>query len=60
MLMYRRISQLKALSIGIDLDESGINSRVFFKGRGVEIFDKIHPSLILREASTVSRSLLVL
>jgi hypothetical protein len=59
--MYRRISQLKAWSIDIDLDESGINRQVFFKGRGVEIFGKIHPSLlILREAPKVSQRRLFL
>ncbi len=59
--MYRRISQLKTLSIEMDLPESGINRQVFFKGRGVEIFGKIDPSLlILREAPKVSRRLLFL
>jgi hypothetical protein len=38
--MYQRISQLKALSIEMDLPESGINRQVFFKGRGVDIFGK--------------------
>jgi len=51
--MYRWISQLKALSIEIDLDESGINRQVFFKGRGVDIFGKIHPFLILAPPCTL-------
>ena len=31
----------------MDLPESGINRQVFVKGRGVEIFGKIHPSLLI-------------